>query len=127
MCGERGPAVVAVIEDDAVERRALGRVLTLAGFEPALFDSAETYLASPPDHAHCLIIDVHLTGMSGIDLQRKLRAEQSTVPIIIMTGNRSDVIRERAVHAGCAAFLRKPVNANTILDLLGTMTRQPDV
>jgi FixJ family two-component response regulator len=116
MVGERGAAVVAVIEDDEVERRA---------FEPALFDSAETYLASPPDHTHCLIIDVHLTGMSGIDLQQKLRAEESTVPVIIMTGNRSDVIRERAERMGCAAFLRKPVNANAILELLGTIPRRP--
>jgi FixJ family two-component response regulator len=125
MVGERSPAVVAVVEDDEVERRALGRVLKLAGFEPALFDSAESYLATPPDHAHCLIIDVHLTGMSGIDLQQKLRSEESTVPIIIMTGNRSDVIRERAERAGCAAFLRKPVNANTILELLGTIPPRP--
>ena len=116
--------MVAVIEDDEVERRALGRVLQLAGFEPALFESAETYLASRPDHAHCLIIDVHLTGMSGLDLQHKLRSEKSTVPIIVVTGNRSEVIRERAEQAGCAAFLRKPVDANTILGLLESMPRQ---
>ena len=116
--------MVAVIEDDEVERRALGRVLQLAGFEPALFDSAETYLASPPDHAHCLIIDVQLTGMSGIDLQHKLRSEKATVPIIVVTGNRSEVIRHRAEQAGCAAFLRKPVDANTILGLLGSMPRE---
>ena len=115
--------MVAVIEDDEVERRALGRLLKLSGFEPALFDRAEAFLASRPDSPHCLIIDVHLTGMSGIDLQQKLRAEASTVPIIVMTGNRSDVVRERAERAGCAAFLRKPVNATTIFELLGSLPR----
>jgi FixJ family two-component response regulator len=125
MSDETSPAVVAVIEDDHVERRALGRVLRLAGFEPALFESAEAFLASPPQLAHCLILDVHLTGMSGIDLQHRLSVAASTVPIIVTTGSRSDVVRERAERAGCAAFLRKPVNATTILELLESFPRQP--
>jgi FixJ family two-component response regulator len=125
MAEETSLAVVAVIEDDDVERRALGRVLSLGGFEPVLFESAEAFLASPPRLAHCLIIDVHLTGMSGIDLQQRLSSAASTVPIIVTTGNRSDVVRERAERAGCAAFLRKPVNATTILGLLESLPRQP--
>ena len=124
MRSERESTVVAVIEDDEVERRALGRVLRLAGFEPALFDSAETFLAAPPSQAHCFIIDVHLTGISGIELQQRLTANASTVPMIVTTGDRSDAVRARAERAGCAAFFRKPVNATNILDLLESFPRQ---
>ena len=120
-----GPALVAVIEDDEIARSALGRLLKAGGFEPALFDSAETFIASPPNRAWlCLIVDVHLTGMSGIDLQRKLRSEGSKVPIIVTTANRADVIREQAQRAGCAAFVRKPYSAETILPVLASIVRQ---
>ena len=122
---ERRPAPVVVIEDDQIARAALGRVLQVGGFEPALFDSAEAFISSRPTGALlCLIVDVHLTGMSGIDLQRKLHSEGSDVPIIITTGDRADGIRERAQEAGCAAFLWKPFSAETILALLASIARQ---
>jgi FixJ family two-component response regulator len=125
MADERSLGVVAVIEDDAVARSALGRLLQVGGFESALFDSAETFIAARPDRAWlCFIIDVQLTGMSGIDLQRRLRSEGSEVPIIVTTGNRAEVIRERAQQAGCAAFLWKPFSGNTILSLLESIARQ---
>src|SRR5262245_37435637 len=125
MVDERTPALVAIIEDDAVARQALARVLEVGGFEPALFDSAETFIASPADRAWlCLIVDVHLTGMSGLDLQRRLRSEGSQVPIIVTTGHRAEVIRERAERAGCAAFLWKPFSADIVLELLTSIARQ---
>ena len=117
--------LVAIVEDDDVSRSSLGRLLRVGGFEPALFDSAEAFIAAPPNRALlCLIVDVHLTGMSGIELQRRLRGEGSEVPIIVTTGIRTDVIRERAQQAGCAAFLWKPFSADTILGLLGSIARQ---
>ena len=70
-------------------------------------------------------MDVQLGGMSGIDLQWKLRAEGSVVPIIVTTGNRTDAVRERAWQAGCAAFLWKPFSADTLLELLASMARPP--
>ena len=122
MLSEGCPALVGVIEDDAVSRAALGRLLLAGGFEPALFDSAETFMASPPQESLlCLIVDVHLTGMSGIDLQGRLRDQGSDVPVIITTGDRRDMIRERAEQAGCAAFLWKPFSPDAILDVLGTI------
>jgi FixJ family two-component response regulator len=122
---QRGPALVAVIEDDAVSRSALGRLLQAGGFEPALFDSAEAFIASPPDRAVlCVIADVHLTGISGIDLQRKLRSEAPEVPIIITTGDRRNAVRERAQQVGCAAFLSKPFSAETILGVLASIPRR---
>ena len=107
-----------------VARNALGRLLQAGGFEPALFDSAETFIASPRDRrGSASIVDVQLTGMSGIDLQRQLRAAGATVPVIIITGNRADIVRERAQQAGCAAFLWKPFSGNTILSILGSIAR----
>jgi FixJ family two-component response regulator len=111
--------LVAVIEDDDLERGALGRLLQAGGFEPALFESAEAFVASPLDRRWlCLVVDVQLTGMSGLDLQRKLRNERSEVPIIVITGNRADAVRQRAEQAGCVAFLVKPFSADAILGLI---------
>jgi FixJ family two-component response regulator len=125
MLDERSPALVAVIEDDQITRAALGRVLQVGGFEPALFDSAEAFILSPPTAALlCLIVDVQLPGMSGLDLQMKLRSEGFEVPVIIVTGKRVHAIRERAEQAGCAAFLWKPFSAQTILALLASIGRQ---
>jgi FixJ family two-component response regulator len=121
---EPTPALVAVIEDDAISRSALGRLLLASGFEPALFNCAESFIASQPTREWlCLIVDVHLTGMSGIDLQRRLRSEGCEVPIIITTGDRADTIRECAQQAGCTAFLLKPFSADTLLPFLRSIPR----
>lgn len=125
MSGERRPSLVAVVEDDEISRGALGRLLQAGGFEAVLFDCAETFITSPPDRPWvCLIVDVHLTGMSGIDLQRRLHSEGSKVPIIVTTGDRADGIRKAAQEAGCAAFLRKPYDAHTLLPLIAWIARQ---
>jgi FixJ family two-component response regulator len=119
------PSLIGVIEDNKISRYALGRVLQLGGFETALFDTAEAFMASRQKPALlCLIVDVHLTGMSGLDLQGKLRREGSTLPIIVTTGDRTDVIRERAHQDGCSAFLWKPFSADTILALVGSIAAQ---
>ena len=74
------------------------------------------YVASPQNRKWlCLIVDVQLTGMSGIELQRQLRAAECDVPVIIISGNRTDSVREHADQAGCAAFLWKPFSGETIL------------
>jgi FixJ family two-component response regulator len=125
MSDEQSQPHVGVIEDDDLERGALGRLLQAGGFEPALFESAETFIASRQTRSWlCLVVDVHLTGMSGIDLQRKLRDEGSAVPIIITTGNKADAIRERAEQAGCIAFLWKPFSGDAFLALVEAIADQ---
>ena len=117
--------LVAVIEDDDSARSALGRLLQAGGFEPALFASAETFLAFRPDHTWlCVIADVQLPGMSGLDLQRRLRSEGSEIPIVVITANRAELVRERAHQEGCTAFLEKPFCGSTILTLLGSIARK---
>ena len=116
---------VAVIEDDDIARTALGRLLDAAGFEHALFESAETFLASKRDREWiCFIVDVQLTGMSGIDLQWMLRSEGSEAPVIIITVQATDWIRERAEQAGCVAFLTKPFRGDDLLALLRSLASQ---
>jgi FixJ family two-component response regulator len=116
--------LVAVVEDDAIARNALGRLLNAGGFEPALFDSAETFLPERHRQWLCVIADVQLAGMSGIDLQCALKSEASAVPVIVITGHRAETVRERAEQAGCLAFLPKPFAGTEILTLLDELSRR---
>ena len=126
MVVDETPALIAVVEDDTPSRVAMGRLLRAGGFEPALFDSAEAFIDTPPARTPlCLILDVNLGGMSGIDLQRRLRQSGSALPIIVTTGRREAGIRDRAEATGCTAFLWKPFTATTLLALIDTIAGQP--
>ena len=114
------PLVVAVVEDDAPARRALGRLLQAAGFEPVLFESAEAYIEASAAPT-CIIVDVHLPGMSGIELQQRLRAAGPVPPIIVTTASRDTVVRERAQQNGCAAFFWKPVDGSTLTATIASL------
>ena len=123
MVDEATRPTVAVVEDDAPSRNALGRLLRASGFEPALFDSAEAFIEAPPSAPLCLILDVHLTGMSGTDLQGRLRKAGSSTPIIVTTALRDAAIRNRAQENGCTAFLWKPFSSDALLSLLGAIAQ----
>jgi FixJ family two-component response regulator len=111
--------LVVVIEDDLGSQRTLSRVLRAGGFDAALHASAEEFLASRPKSTPiALLLDLHLGGMSGLDLQRRLKKEGSTVPVIIITASGDARTREQAERLGCFAYLRKPCEAETILTLL---------
>jgi len=112
--------VVAVVEDDAALRKALGRLLQAGGFEPALFESAEAYLDASPA-ALCLVVDVRLPGMSGIELQQRLRATGTPPPIIVTTASREAAIRERAQQNGCAEFFWKPVDGKALIASIASL------
>jgi FixJ family two-component response regulator len=111
--------LVVVVEDDPASQKTLARVLRAGGYEAALYASAEEFLSSPPQSSPIgLLLDVHLSGMSGLDLQHRLRNEGSTIPVIIITAFDDARSRERAERVGCVAYLRKPCEAETILALL---------
>jgi FixJ family two-component response regulator len=111
--------LVVVIEDDLASQKTLARVLRAGGYDAATYDSAEDFLASPPLSSPIgLLLDVHLGEMSGLDLQRRLKKEGSTVPVIIITAFDDARSREQAERLGCVAYLRKPCAAETILALL---------
>lgn len=116
--------LVAVVENDPTSQETLARLLRLGGYEAAVYASAEEFLASPPRSSPIgLLLDVHLSGMSGLDLQRRLRDEGSTIPVIIITAFDDARGREQAERVGCVAYLRKPCDAETILALLRRLAR----
>jgi len=114
-----GTKSVAIIDDDASANRALGRLLRGAGFDPKGYESAESFLAdsSRPSFG-CLLVDIQLTGMSGLELQRRLQAEGSRLPVIFITAHDDPAAREEAVRRGCLAFFRKTDPGALIVDAL---------
>ncbi len=109
-------ALIAIVDDDEPLREALGSVLKASGFSIDAFASAEEFLAFPRwRETACLILDVRLPGMSGIELQRRLLDVDSPVPIVFMTAHGDASLRDVAMKAGAAGFLNKPVRSDTLL------------
>jgi two-component system response regulator FixJ len=108
--------VIAIVDDDGPLREALGSVLKAAGFSIAAFQSAEDFIDSPlSQFAGCLILDVRLPGMSGIELQGYLARRGSTIPIIFVTAHGDASLHDVVKKAGAFAFLNKPVRSETLL------------
>jgi FixJ family two-component response regulator len=114
MSASKPPPLVAVVEDDAAVRKALCRLLHAAGFEAANYESAEAYIAASPSPM-CIIVDVGLPGMSGLELQERLCAAGNPPPIIVITAHHDSVVRERAQKSGCAEFFLKPIDGNVLI------------
>ena len=108
--------LIACVEDDVSAREALGGFLKAFGFTPDAFSSAEEFLQSARlDEALCLITDVHLPGMSGLQLQSRLAASGYRIPVIVITAFPDNRVRERALSAGAVCFLKKPFNTEDLL------------
>ena len=101
--------VVIVVDDDAGLLKSVARLLAHHGIDSRTFASAEALLESDSvQTATCLLLDIHLGGISGIELQRRLAASGSKWPVIFMTANDDEATRNEAMDAGCIAYLRKP-------------------
>jgi FixJ family two-component response regulator len=117
---------IGVVEDDASFLRALGRLLSGAGFTVATFASAEEFLASDSAaRTSCLVLDIHLGGMSGFDLQQHLVAAGMQIPTIFITAADDAATRKRA-RSG-AAYLRKPFREHALLGAIHEALEQRDV
>ncbi len=114
---------VAVVDDDESFCRSLGRLIRAAGMQPITYASAEAFLA---DAKHplfdCLVLDVHLGEMSGIDLGRRLVAEGRDAPFIFITAHDDPETRALAEAAGCAAFFRKTDPGAAVLEAIRRVT-----
>jgi len=110
---------VAIVEDDPSSRKTLLRVLHAGGYEPVVYESAEDYLAAPPNPAPLgLLLDMNLAGMSGLELQQRLNTQGSTVPVIVITGIDDPDNEREARRLGCRAYFQKPCDASAILTIL---------
>ena len=115
--------VVAIVDDDPSVLKGLKRFLQTCGFRTEIFNSGEAFLerenASEPA---CVVLDIHLGGISGIETRRRLTASGSTVPVIYMTALDTATVRSEATASGCAAFLRKPFSGNELIDSIRKAT-----
>jgi FixJ family two-component response regulator len=108
--------VIAIVDDDEPLREALGSVMKAAGFSSRTFASAEEFLACDDcDETACLILDVRLPGISGIELQKRLITANSQLPIIFVTAHGDASLQDSLMRAGAAAFLYKPVRSEALL------------
>jgi len=114
-------AVISIVDDDLSVRRALSRLVRLAGYVVESFASAPEFLASAPrGRTACLVLDIQLDtgGMSGFDLQERLVADGLAIPTIFITAHGDARTRERVKQSGVAGFLSKPFGDQALLDLI---------
>ncbi|AJA61763.1 MULTISPECIES: response regulator transcription factor [Bradyrhizobium] len=111
------PGLVHVVDDDDSFRTAIARRLKLAGYDVATYASAQDLLDAAPDDAQpgCILLDVWIPGLSGPDLQTRLVASGSTLPIIFLTGHADTPTTVQAIKAGAEDFLTKPVSSEQLI------------
>jgi len=118
------PVYVAIVDDDEHVCRSLGRLLRAGGMQPITYSSAEAFLADQKrPRFDCLLLDIHLGGMSGIELGQRLGAEGGHAPFIFITAHDDAAIRAGAAAAGCAAFLRKTDSGADLLEAIRRVVR----
>lgn len=110
---------VYVIDDDASVLQALGRLVRSAGMHPQLFSSVETFLdIDQPVKEACVVADIRLGGKTGLELPARLRDRHWPLPVIFLTAQDTEATRSAARQAGAAAFFRKPVDDQALLDTI---------
>ena len=114
-----GTPLVSVIDDDVSVRESLPHLLKQFGFAVDTFSSAEEFLLShSTGQTRCLLLDFTLPGMTGLDLQQELRRRQTETPIIFITADRDEALRQRVLAAGAVACLFKPFTDMALLSAL---------
>ena len=112
-------SLVSIVDDDETVRVAVSSLVRSVGHDVCVFDSAEAFLASPRlEETSCLIADMQMPGMSGLDLQTALKARRPNLPVIIITAFPEPRIRQQAKAAGAIGFFSKPIDGNVLIDCL---------
>jgi FixJ family two-component response regulator len=110
---------IAIVDDNPSLLQGLSRLLSAHGFRVQTFASAELFLENIAKcEADCLLLDIHLAGISGIDLQRQLTSSGTDLPVIFMTAIDNAATRQEAFDVGCVAYLRKPFLAKLLIDAI---------
>src|SRR6266404_8070505 len=111
--------VIGIVDDDESVRMAIRSLLRSLGFKVEIFGSAEDLLGSARlDDIACLIVDLRLPGMSGVDLQRQLLAAKRELPMVFISAHDDPVAQQQALTAGALAFLRKPFSEKALIDAI---------
>jgi FixJ family two-component response regulator len=114
-----GIPLISIVDDDDAHRSSLENLIRSVGLRAQGFSSAEAFLSST--HAHdtrCLVLDVRMPGMSGLELQRQMAVANSHIPIIFITAHEDDGQRSQALEAGAVAFLHKPFYEEELLNAI---------
>jgi FixJ family two-component response regulator len=115
--------LIAIVDDDAGYATALARLLTAEGFTTAVFASAETYLnAVLVPVPHCLIVDISLPGMSGLELLAHVRATGAAPPVIVVTGELHASTRRQAETLGASAWFEKPIQSSVLIQAIANVS-----
>lgn len=116
--------IVAVVDDDRSFLKGIQNLVEAHGFVTEGFGSAQEFLdRGATNQFDCLLLDIRLGGMSGIELRRQLKASGSTLPVIFMTALSDEAVRLQALKAGCIAFLRKPFPSQLLIDAIEKSAR----
>lgn len=120
-----GP-LIAIVDDDPSLRHATSDLVKAAGYTATAFESAEHFLAWPNvRQVHCLVADMRMPGMSGLELHRALRAAGHGMPTILITAHPDALARSRALAAGICCYLSKPFAPDELLDCIGQALAGP--
>ncbi|MDO9562359.1 MAG: response regulator [Bradyrhizobium sp.] len=120
------PLLISIVDDDASLREALVRLVRSAGYEARDFGSAEHFLAcGAVDTFACVITDIQMPGLSGLELGRLLQQEIPRIPVIMITARAEPNLKDEAHASGAACFLRKPFEPNALIDCLERLIGLP--
>ncbi|WP_277374184.1 response regulator [Pseudomonas sp. AA-38] len=115
--------VVCVVDDEPQVRKSLANLLRSAGYQAVCFASGEGFLASEwCSRAMALVLDLHMPGLQGVDVQCRLKEAGFSLPVICMSANNSREVAQQALQDGARAFLAKPFSAEALLTLLASLS-----
>jgi FixJ family two-component response regulator len=118
---------IYVVDDDESARMGLDRLLRSAGFQVKIFASAQEFLDhGPVENRGLIILDVRMPAINGLELQRRLAARGSKLPIIFITGFEDPLARSEALKSGAIAFLQKPVDEQILLGAIGAASQRQE-
>jgi FixJ family two-component response regulator len=117
--------VVATVDDDRRVRESVQSILESAGYDAIAFESGEAFLDSGVlSGVACVVADVRLPGIDGLELQRRVRRERPSVPIIFISAHDDDEVRRRALRDGAVAFMAKPFDGGELLEHIARITNE---
>ena len=123
---KRGEPLISIVDDDSSVRSSTRRLLRSSGMRAEVFASAEDFLQSGRvEETGCLLLDVRMPGMGGLELQRRLAEAGRLMPIVFLSARASEEEESRALQAGASSFLRKPVSKEALLNAIRAVLEGP--